>query len=152
MVTETPNFFTCVVEQPQTLSKERNLNSLRSPTFDNELQDLAWVYRGNYSVLGWKKDDFPILGYQNTLTIEDIKDYLDCIETCGMRKKHPDHYILLLDRPTSLKLKNMLLLVDTDWLDTQSVPLMRFFEKWGHDNYFRKSLNEFYNHSTSIRT
>lgn len=49
--------------------------------------------------------------------IEEIKDCLDSIGTCGKRIKYPDHHILLPDRPTSAKLKDMLLLVNADcWM------------------------------------
>ena len=39
-----------MVEQPQKLLKERNLDSLGSSTFHNELEGLTHVYRDNYSV------------------------------------------------------------------------------------------------------
>ena len=81
-------------------------------------------------------------------TLEEIKDCLDSIEMCGKRKKFPDHHILLPDRPTSEELKNILLLVNANLLETHDITLMRFFERWGNDNYFRLFLNEFHNHST----
>ena len=83
-----------------------------------------------------------------TSTIEKIKDCLHSIVTCDKRKKYPNHHILLTARPTSAKLKGILLLVDADWLDSQNIPLMWFFERWGHDIYFRLFPKEFHNHST----
>ena len=55
----------CMVEQPQRLSKERDLDSLGPPTYDNRLQGLDHIYRGNYSVLGRQKDGFPFWRFQN---------------------------------------------------------------------------------------
>ena len=116
------------------------------PTFDNGLQGLARLW-DDKRIYFFGFGDFEVIP-----TIEEIKDCLDSIGTCDKRITYPYHHILLLDRPTSLKLKNMLLLVDTDWLDTQSVPLMRFFEWWGHDNYLREFRNEFHNHSAWRQT
>ncbi|KAH0682847.1 hypothetical protein KY285_020355 [Solanum tuberosum] len=45
-----------------------------------------------------------------TPTVEEIKDCLDNVEMYQKRKNHPDHHILLPDKPTSLELKNMSLL------------------------------------------
>ena len=83
-----------------------------------------------------------------TPTLEEIKDCMESIGTCGKMKKFPNHHILLPDRPTSEELKNILLLVNANWMETHDIPLMRFFEKWGHDNYFRLFPNELHNHST----
>ena len=87
-----------------------------------------------------------------TATLEEIKDCLDFIGTCGKRKKCPNHHILLPDRPTSEELKNILLLVNANWLETHDIPLMRFFERWAHDNYFKLFPNEFHNHSSLRQT
>ena len=57
-----------------------------------------------------------------TPKIEEIKVCLDFTETCGKRKKYPDHHFLLPVRPTSEKLKDMLLLVNADWLDAKNIP------------------------------
>ena len=81
-----------------------------------------------------------------------IKDCLDSVGTCGKRKKCPNHHILLPDRPTSKKLKDILFLVNANWLGIHDISLMRFFERWGHDSYFRLFTNEFHNHSTWRQT
>ena len=95
---------------------------------------------------------FQFGDFKITPMLEEIKDFLDSIGTCGKGKKCPNHHILLLDRPTSEELKNTFLLVNTNQLETHDIPLMRFFEKWGHDNYFRLFPNEFHNHSTWRQT
>ena len=95
-----------------------------------------------------KKMVFRFGDVEITSTLEEIKDYLDLIGTCGKRKKHLDHHVLLPDRPTKNKLRDMLFLVNADWLETHDIPLMRFFERWGHDNYFRIFPKEFYDYST----
>ena len=87
-----------------------------------------------------------------TPRIEEIKDFLDSIRTCGKRKKCPNLHILLLDKPTSNELRNILLLVDANWLETHDILLMRFFDRWGHGNYFRLFPNEFHDHSTWRQT
>ncbi|KAL3337718.1 hypothetical protein AABB24_030047 [Solanum stoloniferum] len=78
-----------------------------------------------------------------TPTVEEIKDYLDNVRMCQRRKNHPDHHVLLPDKPTSTKLKNILLLVNADWLDTPSIPFVKFYERWGHENYYKNFSNEF---------
>lgn len=83
-----------------------------------------------------------------TPTLEEIKECLDSIRTCGKRKKCLNHHILLPDRPTSNELKNILFLVNANWLETHDIPLMRFFERWRHDNYFKLFPNEFYDYSS----
>ena len=115
MVTETPDYSSCVVEQPQRLSKERNANSLGPLTFDYGLQSMNHFYRGNYSVVGRQKMVFRFGDVEVTPTIERIKDYFDSIKKCGKRNKYPDHHIKIPERPTSAKLKNILLLVNADW-------------------------------------
>ena len=87
-----------------------------------------------------------------TATLEEIKDCLDFIGTCGKRKKCPNHHIILHDRPSNEKLNNILFLVNANWLDNHDIPLMRFFETSGHDSYFRLFPNEFHNHSTWRKT
>lgn len=82
------------------------------------------------------------------LTLKEIKDCLDSLKMCGKRKHHLDHHILLLNKPTSLKLKDMLLLVNKNWLETRNIPFMKFFERSGHDSYFRYFLEEFFDHIT----
>lgn len=141
-----------MVEQPQRLSKERNLDSLGTPIFDNGLQGLTHIFEVIIRFWNDKMMIFQFGDVEITPTIEEIKDYLDSIGTSSKRKKHPDHHILLPDRPNSLELKDMLVLVNANWLDTKSVSLMRFFERWEHDSYFKKIPNEFYNHSTWRQT
>jgi len=46
----------------------------------------------------------------------------------------------------------MLLLVNADWLDTPSIPFVKFFERWGHENYYENFPSEFLNHSTWSQT
>ena len=94
-----------------------------------------------------KKMGFWFGNVKITLTLDEIKDCLDSIGTCGKRKKCPNHHILLPDRPTSEELKNILLLVNANWLETHDIPLMRVFGRWGHDSYFRLFPNEFHNHN-----
>ena len=72
-----------------------------------------------------------------TPTLEEINDCLDSIGTCGKRKKCPNHHILVRDRPTSKELKEILLLLNTNRLETHDISLMTFFDRWGHDKYFR---------------
>ena len=87
-----------------------------------------------------------------TPTIEEIKDCLDCIGTRGTWKHCPDHHILLSDRPTGQKLRNMLLLVNANWLNEQDIPLKRFFKKWGNNKYFSQFPRKFHNYNTSRQT
>ena len=94
-----------------------------------------------------KKMVFQFEDVEITPTLEEIKDCQDSIGTCGKTKKFPNHHILLLDRPTSEDLKNILLLVNANWLETHDIPLMRVFGRWGHDSYFRLFPNEFHNHN-----
>ena len=83
-----------------------------------------------------------------TPTIEEIQDVLETQEMCDKRKDHPDDNILIPDKPTSKKMKDLLLLVDADWLDTPNIPFIKFYERWGHENYFEDFPNEFHNFST----
>ena len=76
-----------------------------------------------------KKMVFRFGDVKITPTLEEINDCLDSIGTCGKRKKCPNHHILLHNRPTSEELKNVLLLVNANWLGTHNIPLMRFFER-----------------------
>ncbi|KAH0700949.1 hypothetical protein KY284_015164 [Solanum tuberosum] len=87
-----------------------------------------------------------------TPTVEEIRDCLDNVGMCHKRKNHPDHHILLPDKPTSTELKNMLLLVNADWLDTPSIPFLKFYERWGHENYYKNFPNEFLSRSSWSQT
>ena len=99
-----------------------------------------------------KKMVFRFGDVEITPTLEEIKDCLDSIGTCGKRKKRPDHHILLPDRPTRNELRDILFLRNANWLETHNIPLMRFFERWGHNNYFRLFSNEFHDHNTWRKT
>ena len=99
-----------------------------------------------------KKIVFRFGDVEITPTLEEIKDGLDFVGMCGKRKKYWNHHVLLPDRPTSEELKNILLQVNANWLETHHIPLMRFFERWGHDSYFRLFPNELHNHSTLRQT
>ena len=103
-------------------------------------------------ILERREDGLSIRSIEITTTLEESKDCLDSIGTCGKRKKCPNHHILLPDRPTSKELKDILLHVNANWLGTHDIPLMRFFERWGHDNYFRLLPNEFHDYSTWRQT
>ncbi|KAH0765390.1 hypothetical protein KY285_001261 [Solanum tuberosum] len=83
-----------------------------------------------------------------TPTVEEIKDCLDNIGMCQKRKNHPDHHILLPYKTTSTELKNMLLLVNADWLDTPNIPFVKFYERWGHESYYKNFPNEFLSRSS----
>ncbi|KAH0705576.1 hypothetical protein KY289_010652 [Solanum tuberosum] len=87
-----------------------------------------------------------------TPTVEEIRDCLDNVGMCQKRKNHPDHHILLPDKPTSTELKNMLLLVNTDWLDTPSISFLKFYERWEHENYYKNFPNEFLSRSSWSQT
>lgn len=78
------------------------------------------------------------------LNLKEIKDCLDSLGMWGKRKHHPYLHILLLDKLTSLKLKDMLLLVNADSLENQSIPFMKFFECSGNDSYFRNFSRGFF--------
>ncbi|KAH0694243.1 hypothetical protein KY285_021340 [Solanum tuberosum] len=87
-----------------------------------------------------------------TPTVEEIRDCQDNVRMCQKRKNHPDHHILLPNKPTSTELKNMLLLVNADWLDTPSIPFLKFYERWGHENYYKNFPNEFLSRSSWSQT
>ena len=62
-------------------------------------------------------NDKMVLKFGNveiTPTLKKIKDCMDSIKMCGRSKKHTYHHILLPDKPTSLKLKDILRLVNAD--------------------------------------
>ncbi|KAH0679329.1 hypothetical protein KY284_020414 [Solanum tuberosum] len=96
---------------------------------------------------------FRFRDVEMTPTVEEIKDCLDNVGMSQKRKNHPDHHILLPDKPTSLELKNMLVLWMSKHLvktyETQKQKLTEPKEESHLDHYeLHLSINKFKIHNT----